>query len=174
MIPSATELGAFGLLYAAPSSPQVTMGCDHVLIPNALSAFANGKELFLKFEIAMSETPRRLNLVPRVPLRSDGLELTRRCCGPGPGTLPASRASEHNGAAFCALESRWAKRRDGPICCQVFPLDGRLKMLRDVAGPSFGVFGAVGVRGFAMFEDIKPSPHELPNAEMARMRAACP
>jgi hypothetical protein len=85
MIPSATELGAFGLLYAAPSSPQVTMGCDHVLIPNALSAFANGKELFLKFEIAMSEMPRRLNLVPRVPLRSDGLELTRRCCGPGPG-----------------------------------------------------------------------------------------
>ena len=45
MIPSATELGAFGLLYAAPSSRQVTMGCDHVLIPNALSAFANGKEM---------------------------------------------------------------------------------------------------------------------------------
>jgi hypothetical protein len=44
----------------------------------------------------------------------------------------------------------------------------------DTVGPSFGVFGAVGVRGFAMFKDIKPSPHELPNAEMARMRAACP
>jgi hypothetical protein len=38
-------------------------------------------------------------------------------------------------------------------------------MLRDVAGPSFGAFGAVGVRGFAMFKDIKPSPYELPNAE---------
>jgi hypothetical protein len=32
MIPSATELGASGLLYAAPSSPQVTTGCDPVLI----------------------------------------------------------------------------------------------------------------------------------------------
>jgi hypothetical protein len=40
MIPSATELGAFGLLYAAPSSLQVTMGCDHML-----SAFANMKGL---------------------------------------------------------------------------------------------------------------------------------
>jgi hypothetical protein len=38
-------------------------------------------------------------------------------------------------------------------------------MLRDVAGPSFGAFGAVGVRGFAIFKDVKPSPHELPNAE---------
>jgi hypothetical protein len=54
------------------------------------------------------------------------------------------------------------KRRDGSICCQVFPLDGRLKMLRDVTGPSFGV---VGVRGFAMFKDIKPSPFALVTAE---------
>jgi hypothetical protein len=165
MIPSVAELDAFGLLYAAPSSPQVTMGCDHVLIPNALSAFTNGKELFPQFEIAMSETPRRLNLVPRVPLRSDGLELTRCCCGPGSRTISTSRASEHNGAAFCALESRWAKRRDGSVCRQVSPLDGRLKMFRDVAGPSFGAFSAVKVRGFAMFKDIKLSPYELPNAE---------
>jgi hypothetical protein len=40
MIPSAIELGAFGLLYAAPASPQVTMGCDHVL-----STFVNMKGL---------------------------------------------------------------------------------------------------------------------------------
>jgi hypothetical protein len=107
----------------------------------------------------MSELPRELKWVPRV-LENRWSQIHPTV---GPGTLPASRASEHNGAAFCALESRWAKRRDGPICCQVFPLDGRLKMLRDVAGPSFGVFGAVGVRGFAMFEDIKPLPLELPN-----------
>jgi hypothetical protein len=113
----------------------------------------------------MSDMPRRLNLVPRVPLDLTVSELTRRYRGPGSGTLPAPRASEYNGAALCALESRWAKRRDGSICCQVSPLDGRLKMLRDVAGPSFGAFGAVGVRGFAMFKDIKPSPFALATAE---------
>jgi hypothetical protein len=69
MILSATKIDAFGLLYEAPSSPQVTMGCDHVLIPNALSAFANGKELFLKFEIVMRKTPRWPNLLPGVPFR---------------------------------------------------------------------------------------------------------
>jgi hypothetical protein len=42
MIPSATELDAFGLIYAAPSSLPVTMGCDHML-----SAFANMKGLIL-------------------------------------------------------------------------------------------------------------------------------
>jgi hypothetical protein len=31
-------------------------------------------------------------------------------------------------------------------------------MFRDVAGPSFGAFGIVGVWGFTMFKDIKPSP----------------
>jgi hypothetical protein len=40
MILSATELGTFGLLSAAPSFPQVTMGCDSML-----SAFANMKGL---------------------------------------------------------------------------------------------------------------------------------
>ena len=45
MIPSATELGAFGLLYTSPFFPQVTTGCDHVLIPKVLSAFANRKGL---------------------------------------------------------------------------------------------------------------------------------
>jgi hypothetical protein len=40
MIPSATELGTWGLLYATPSSPQVTMGYDHML-----SALANMKGL---------------------------------------------------------------------------------------------------------------------------------
>jgi len=124
MIPSVTELGAFGHLYAAASSPQVTMGYNHVLISNALLTFAKGKELFLQFEIAMRETSKWLNLVPCVPLRSDGLELTRRCYGPGPRTLPTSHASEHNRASFYALESRWEKCQDGPICCQVFPLDG--------------------------------------------------
>jgi hypothetical protein len=164
-------LAPFAQIFSFPRRPRVV---TLWLSLKVHSAFANGKELFLKFEIVMSETPRRLNLVPCVPLRSDGLELTRRCSGPRPGTLPASRASEHNGAAFCALELQWAKRQDGLICCQVFPLDGRLKMLRDVAGPHFGIFGAIGVRGFAMLEDIKPSPHELPNAEMAWMCAACP
>jgi hypothetical protein len=43
MIPSVTELGAFGLLYAAPSFLQVTTDCDHMPIPKALSAFTNGK-----------------------------------------------------------------------------------------------------------------------------------
>jgi hypothetical protein len=47
-------------------------------------------------------------------------------------------------------------------------------MLHDVVGPHFGIFDAIGVQGFAMLEDIKPSPHELPNAEMARMHVACP
>jgi hypothetical protein len=104
------------------------MGCDHVLIPNALSAFANGKELFLQFEIAMSETPRRLNLVPRVPLRSDGPELTRRC-GPGSRTLPASRASEYNGAGAMG------ETRDGSICVSLW-MDG---IPRALFGLSFGV-----------------------------------
>jgi hypothetical protein len=49
MIPSATELGTFGLLYTTPFFPQVTTGCDHVLIPKALLAFANGKELILAY-----------------------------------------------------------------------------------------------------------------------------
>jgi hypothetical protein len=49
MIPSVTELGTFGLLYTAPFFPQVTAGCDHVLIPKALSALANGKELILTY-----------------------------------------------------------------------------------------------------------------------------
>jgi hypothetical protein len=57
------------------------------------------------------------------------------------------------------------KRRDGSIYCQVSPLDGWLKNARDVAGPSFGAFGAIGVRGFAMLNNMKLSPHELPNAE---------
>jgi hypothetical protein len=49
MIPSVTELDAFGLLYIAPLFPQVTMGCDHVLIPKELSAFVNEKELIPSF-----------------------------------------------------------------------------------------------------------------------------
>jgi hypothetical protein len=125
----------------------------------------NGKELFLQFEIAMSEMTRWLNLVPHVPMRYDSLELTRDCCGPGSGTLPTSRASEHNGAAFCALESRWEKCRDGSVFHQVSPLDGRLKMLRDTAGPTFYAFDAIGVRGFEMLNNMKLSPHEFPNAE---------
>jgi len=44
-------------------------------------------------------------------------------------------------------------------------LDGRLKVFRAVAGPSFDAFSTVGVRGFTMFKDIIPSPHELPNAK---------
>jgi hypothetical protein len=47
MIPSVTELGAFGLLYTAPFFLQVTTDCDHVPIPKALSAFANMKGLIL-------------------------------------------------------------------------------------------------------------------------------
>jgi hypothetical protein len=39
LIPSVTELGAFGILYTAPFFPQVTTACDHVLIPKALSVF---------------------------------------------------------------------------------------------------------------------------------------
>jgi hypothetical protein len=49
MIPSVTEFSAFGLLYIAPFFPQVTTGCDHVIIPKALSAFSNGKELLPAF-----------------------------------------------------------------------------------------------------------------------------
>jgi hypothetical protein len=49
MIPSVTELDALGLLYTAPFSPQVTTGCDHVLIPKVLSTFTNGKELIHAF-----------------------------------------------------------------------------------------------------------------------------
>jgi hypothetical protein len=49
MIPSITELIAFALLYTSPFSPQVTTGCDHVPIPKALSAFANGKEIIPAF-----------------------------------------------------------------------------------------------------------------------------
>jgi hypothetical protein len=38
-----TELDAFGPFFTQLSFfPQVTTGCDHVLIPKALSAFANG------------------------------------------------------------------------------------------------------------------------------------
>jgi hypothetical protein len=162
MIPFVTELGAIGFTYAAPLCPQVVTGCDHVLIPKALLAFANGKELSLQFEIVMSETPRRLNLVPRVPLRSDGPELIRCYCGPGSEALPAPRALEYKGDALCALESRWVKRRDGSICCQVSPLDGWMKAFRDVVGPSFG---AIEVQGFMMFKDIKPSPFALATAE---------
>jgi hypothetical protein len=72
------------------------MGCDHELISNALSAFANGKELLLQIEIVIGKVPRWFYLVPRVPLRSDGLELTRRHSGPGSETLPAPRASGYN------------------------------------------------------------------------------
>jgi hypothetical protein len=66
MIPSVTEVGTFGLIYTAPFFPQVTTGCDHVLIPKALSAFANGKELIPAFEIVMSEMSRRINWPPGV------------------------------------------------------------------------------------------------------------
>jgi hypothetical protein len=111
MIPSATEIGASTFFTQLFFFPQVTMGRDHVLISNALSAFANGKELLLQIEIAMSETPRWLNLVPRVPLRSDGLELTRRYGGPGSETLSALRVSRLGGANPYASKSRWAKRR---------------------------------------------------------------
>jgi hypothetical protein len=165
MIPSVTEIGAFGLLYIAPSFLQVTMDCDHVPIPKALSMFANGKELFLQFEITMRKMSRQLNIVPRVPLRSDGLELTQHRYGPRSGTLLASRAPEHNGVAFFTLESRREKRRDGSVCRQVSPLNGQLKILRDVVGPSFYSFDVVGVRGFAMLNNTKLSPHELPNTE---------
>ena len=85
MIPSATELGTFGLLYTVPFFPQVTTDCDHVLIPKALSAFANMKGLSLHFEIAMSETPRRLSLAPRVPLDLTALNSPGDTVGLGPG-----------------------------------------------------------------------------------------
>jgi hypothetical protein len=66
MIPSVTEVSTFGLLYTTPFFPEVTTGCDHVLILKALSAFANGKELIPTFEIVMREMPRRLNWPPGV------------------------------------------------------------------------------------------------------------
>jgi hypothetical protein len=56
-----------------------------VPIPKALSAFANMKELSLLIEIAMSEMPRRLNLVPRVPLDLTVLNSPDATVGPGPG-----------------------------------------------------------------------------------------
>jgi hypothetical protein len=49
MIPSITELSAFGLFYTATFSPQVTTCCDHVLILKVLLVFANGKELIPAF-----------------------------------------------------------------------------------------------------------------------------
>jgi hypothetical protein len=48
---------------------------------------------------------------------------------------------------------------------QVSPLDGRLRMLHDIAGLTLGAFGTFGVWGFEMFDDIKPSPFELTTAE---------
>jgi hypothetical protein len=38
----------------------------------------------------------------------------------------------------------------GLIAHHVFLLDGRLRLLRDTAGPTLGAFGAFGVRGFEM------------------------
>jgi hypothetical protein len=78
MILSATRPDAFGPLCKALSISQVTTGYD----PTFISAGAFGVHEWeganpCFFEIAMSETPRQLNLVPRVPLRSDGPELTR-------------------------------------------------------------------------------------------------
>jgi hypothetical protein len=48
---------------------------------------------------------------------------------------------------------------------QVSPLDGRLRLFLDTAGPTLSAFGAFGVRGFEMQNDMKLSPFELPNAE---------
>jgi hypothetical protein len=85
--------------------------------------------------------------------------------GPGPGL---SRHLAHRNIMELLLapwscDGRSAEMAQSAARCP--PLDGRLKMLRDVAGPSFGAFGAVGVRGFAMFKVIKPSPFALATAE---------
>jgi hypothetical protein len=55
----------------------------------------------------------------------------------------------------------------GLITHHVFLLDGRLRLLHDTAGPTLGTFGAFGVRGFEMYNDMEPSPFELPNAKMS-------
>jgi hypothetical protein len=76
MIPSATELGAFSLLYAAPSFPQVTMGCDPGPI-FMLSAFRGSEELILRcFKVAMGEKARSLIAHHVSPRDLDGRLIT--------------------------------------------------------------------------------------------------
>jgi hypothetical protein len=40
-----------------------------------------------------------------------------------------------------------------------------MKTLRDIAGPTFYSFDAIGVQVFAMLNNTKLSPHELPIVE---------
>jgi hypothetical protein len=96
----------------------------------------------------MRETSRWINLAPHILLRSDGPGPLGDAVGLSLGHSRHLAYREYDGAAPCASESRWVKCRDGSIGRQVSPLDGRLRMLRNTAGPTLGALDAFGVRGF--------------------------
>jgi hypothetical protein len=65
-----------------------------------------------------------------------------------------------------AFRNRGGQNGEEPNrACKVSPLDGRLRLFLDTVGPTLSAFGAFGVRGFKMQNDMKLSPFELPNSE---------
>jgi hypothetical protein len=132
MIFSATELGALGLFYAALSSPQVTMGCDHMLSALRVSRLGGASPSCLKLRGAR----KARSPIARQVSASDGrLRSSRRCCGPRlwtPSTLRDSRLEE---AGPRSLELRGARKRGAPIARQVSASDGRLRSSRQSCGP---------------------------------------
>jgi len=130
MIPSATELGDSGLLYAALSSPQVTTGCDHML-----SAFANRKGLLLAFrnrderyaDIARSGATRPSN--PTVQNSPEAM------VGHRSWALSSLCVSGHDGTAFLRVETAMGEKAGSLIACQVSAGSDGSDLLDTSVGP---------------------------------------
>jgi hypothetical protein len=95
------------------------------------------------------------------PSRSDGSYFSWRCRGPRPEILSTLRDSQNNGAAFCELESRWAKRRDGSTRTTCPPQMDGLDHLVNTVGP--------GPRDLAT-SPVEPSSFHLPISRVTEMR----
>jgi hypothetical protein len=92
-------------------------------------------------EIAMSETPRRLNLVPRTPLNLMVLNSPDAVVGLGPWKLSSLRASGIRGRCFLLFEIAMGEKAGSLIAHQVSLLDGWLRLLLAMVGQPLGTSG---------------------------------
>jgi hypothetical protein len=99
------------------------------------------------------------------PSRSDGSEFSRRCCGPQ--VLDALIISRIGDMRELLLTLRNHDGREGgePNCTPGVPFRWTVETAPRYCGPAFGHFWCFEVRGFEMYNDIKPSPFELATAE---------
>jgi hypothetical protein len=91
----------------------VTTGCDPVLIPKGLSAFANRKELILAYHSCDGRNAEMAQLSATRPSNLTVLNSPDAAVGPRSWMLSLLRASGYEGAAF-ALRNRDGRKGGEP------------------------------------------------------------